>query len=231
MSVNSLSAYAAQTAAAAAGAAAGAGSAGAGGSAVPQISQADFLSLITAQLQNQDPTQPTNPNQFVQELASLSEVSGINGMQTSMSSLSSSMQSAQLLSGTSLIGHDVLAAGSIGTLAAGGSMSGAVELPAGTTAVAVQVTNASGQLVRTFQVAPSTGLTSFTWDGLTDSGTAAPPGAYSFSVTGDVGGQATSLTPMLQSKVDSVTLDPSTQNLTLNTGSGPLSLSDVVQVM
>jgi flagellar basal-body rod modification protein FlgD len=228
MSVDSISAYSAQTAAAAA---ASAGSASPSASAAPQISQADFLSLIVAQLQNQDPTQPTDPNQFVQELASLSEVSGIDGMQTSMSSLSSSMQSAQLLSGTSLIGREVLAAGSIGTLPAGGSVSGAFEAPAGTTAATVQVTDASGELVRTFQVAPSSGLTPFTWDGLTDSGAAAPPGAYSFSVTGDSGGTATSLTPLIQSKVGSVTIDPSTQNLTLNTDSGPLSLSSVVQVM
>lgn len=231
MSVDSISAYSSQTAAAAAAAAATASSSNASGSsAMPQLSQADFLSLITAQLRNQDPTQPTDPNQFMQELASLSEVSGITGMGTSVSNLSSSLQSAQLLSGTNLIGRQVLASGTSANLASGGTVSGAVEAPSGATNVTVQVTDSSGQLIRTFQVAPQSGLTSFTWDGLTNTGAAAPAGAYTISAAAVTGGTQTSLAPYIESKVNSVTLDPSTNTLTLNTDSGPLSLSNVVQV-
>jgi flagellar basal-body rod modification protein FlgD len=226
MSVDSISAYAAQTAAAAA-----AGSSGASGSAaMPQLSQSDFLSLIIAQLKNQDPTQPADPNQFVNEFASLSEVSGINGMQSSISNLSSTMQSSQLLSGTSLIGRHVLAPGTSAALAAGGTVSGALEVPSGATSVMVQVTDASGQLVRTFQVTPQAGLTGFTWDGLTNSGTAAPAGTYTFAAAATSGGVQSSLSPYLQSTVNSVTIDPTTQTLSLNTSSGPLSLSNVIQV-
>jgi len=229
MSVNSVGAFAAQTAAAAAASSAG-GSSGAA-AAMPQISQSDFLSLIIAQLKNQDPTQPADPNQFVNELASLSEVSGINGMQSSMSGLSNSMQSAQLLSGTNLIGRHVLAAGSTAALAAGGSVSGAVQAPAGANDVVIQVTDASGALVRTLQVAPqSSGLTGFTWDGMTNSGAAAPAGTYTISAAAVTGATATSLSPYLQSTVNSVTIDPSSQTLSLNTNAGTLSLSDVVQV-
>jgi flagellar basal-body rod modification protein FlgD len=228
MSVDSISAYAAQTAAAAASASSGSSGSSA---AMPQISQSDFLSLIIAQLKNQDPTQPADPNQFVNELASLSEVSGINGMESSMTNLSSSMQSSQLLSGTSLIGRQVLAAGTTATIAAGGSVSGAVQAPAGATAVMVQVTDSSGALVRTLQVAPqASGLTEFTWDGTTNSGAAAPAGTYTFAAAAVAGGTASSLSPYLQSTVNSVTIDPTTQTLSLNTSSGPLSLSNVVQV-
>ena len=228
MSVDSISAYAAQTAAAAA-----SGSSGSSGSvaAMPQISQSDFLSLIIAQLKNQDPTQPADPNQFVNELASLSEVSGINGMESSMTNLSSSMQSAQLLSGTSLIGHRVLAPGTTAAVAAGGSVNGAVQAPSGATSVLVQVTDSSGALVRTLQVTPqASGLTDFTWDGTTNSGSAAPAGTYTFAAAAITGGTASSLSPYLQSTVNSVTIDPTTQTLSLNTSSGPLSLSNVVQV-
>lgn len=228
MSVNSVSAYAAQTAAAAA-----ASSSGSSGSsaAMPQISQSDFLSLIIAQMKSQDPTQPADPNQFVNELASLSEVSGINNMDSSMGSLSSSMQASQLLSGTSLIGHQVLTAGTSAALAAGGSVSGAVQAPAGAGSVTIQVTDSSGALVRTLQVpAQASGLTSFTWDGTTNSETAAPAGTYTFSAAAVSGGAQTSLPPYLQSTVNSVTIDPRTQTLFLNTNAGTLSLGDVVQV-
>ena len=231
MSVDSVGAYAQQTAAAAAAAAASQASSAGGSAGLPQISQSDFLQLITAQLQNQDPTQPADPNQFVNELASLSEVSGINGMDSAMSNLSGSMQASQLLSGTSLIGRQVLAHGTSAALSAGGTVNGAVQAPVGATSVIVQVTDANGQLVRTLQVAPqSSGLTSFTWDGTTNSGTAAAPGTYTFAAAAMAGGTQTSVSPYLQTTVNSVTIDPSTQTLSLNTNSGPLSLSDVVQV-
>ena len=230
MSVDSVGAYAAQTAAAAATAAAGRSNT-AGGSGLPQISQSDFLRLITAQLQDQDPTQPADPNQFLNELASLSEVSGMNGMNSSISNLSSSMQSAQLLNGTSLIGHGVLALGTTAALTAGGKVSGAVPAPAGAGSVTIQVTDSTGQLVRTLQVTPnSSGLTRFTWDGTTNSGAPAPAGTYTFSASAVSGGTPASIPTLLQSTVDSVTIDPGTQTLSLNTNSGTLSLSDVVQV-
>ena len=228
MSVDSVGAYAAQTAAAAAAASSASGS---GSAAMPQINQSDFLSLIIAQMKDQDPSHPADPNQFVNELASLSEVSGINGMQTSMSNLSSTMQSSQLLTGTNLIGHQVLAAGTTAALAAGGSVSGAVPAPAGATAVTIKVTDSSGALVKTIQVTPgSASLTSFTWDGTNNSGTAAPPGTYTFSAAATAGGTQTSVPPYLQSTVSSVTIDPSTQTVYVNTASGTLPLSDVVQV-
>lgn len=227
MSVDSIGAYAAQTAANSAAVSSASGSS----AAMPQISQSDFLSLIIAQLKSQDPTQPADPNQFVNELASLSEVSGINGMQSSMSNLSSTLQSSQLLGGTSLIGHKVLSAGTTAALAAGGTVSGAVPVPSGAAGVTIQVTDSSGALVKTLQVAPtSSALTGFTWDGTTNSGAAAPAGTYMFSAAATTGSTQTSVPPYLQSTVNSVTIDPSTQALYLNTSSGTLSLSNVVQV-
>ena len=230
MSVDSIGAFANQTAAAAAAAAANQSSSSAAGGGLPQISQSDFQ-LITAQLQDQDPTQPADPNQMLNELASLSEVSGMNNMNGAIGNLSTSMQSSQLLSGTNLIGHGVLAAGTTAQLAAGGKVSGALAAPPGSGAITVQVTDSTGQLVRTFQVAPqSSGLTNFSWDGTNNSGTAAAAGAYTFTAATMSDGTPTSVSTYLQSTVNSVTIDPSTQTLSLNTNSGTLSLSDVVQV-
>lgn len=231
MSVDSIGAYSAQTAAAAAAAAASQNNANGGSGGLPPISQSAFLQLITAQLQHQDPTQPADPNQMLNELASLSEVSGMNNMDGAIGSLSSSMQSAQLLNGTNLIGHGVLASGTTAALAAGGKVSGAVQAPAGATSVTIQVTDSTGQLVRAFQVpSQSSGLTSFAWDGTTNSGAAAPAGTYTFAASAVSGGTQASVPTYLQSTVNSVTIDPSSQTLSLNTNSGTLSLSDVVQV-
>jgi flagellar basal-body rod modification protein FlgD len=230
MSVDSVGAYAAQTAAAAT--AASTSSTSASGIAMPQLSESDFLSLLVAQMQDQDPTQPADPTAFVSQLASFSEVSGMDSMQTSMTNLASSMLASQVASGTSLIGQQVVASTNTAALTSGGTVTGAVNIPSSASSVQVQVTDANGNPVSTFSVTPPSGggTTAFTWNGLASSGAAAPTGIYTFSVTANGGGTATSLTPMFASTVSSVSVNPTTQALTLNTNAGSVPLSSVVQV-
>ncbi|HWZ64796.1 MAG TPA: flagellar hook capping FlgD N-terminal domain-containing protein [Steroidobacteraceae bacterium] len=203
-------------------------------SAVPAnmtINQSQFLQLISTQMQNQDPLNPTDPTQFLAQIEGLSEVSSLQALQTSISSLTSSMQSAQMLSGTSLLGHSVLAPGSTAELSAGGSVSGAVSAPNGATNLTVSVTNASGALVDSFNVSPQgSGYTNFTWNGTTTSGAAAAAGQYSLSVNATVGAANQAVNPLLYSQVQSVTIDQSTQALDLNTVNGTIPLSSVVSV-
>ncbi len=190
-----------------------------------QISETGFLQLITTQLQDQNPLQPTDPTQFLAQIEGLSEVSSLQSMQ-------SSLQASQVLSGTSLLGKSVLAPGSTATLAAGGTVSGAVTAPAGATSLTVTVQDANGNIVKSFAVAPqASGLTNFTWDGTTTAGTPAAAGQYTLSVTAAVNGASQPVSPLVVSKVASVTIDPSTQALDLNTDNGTVALSSVVSVM
>lgn len=197
-------------------------------SAVPlnmQINQSQFLQLISAQLTDQNPMSPADPTQFVSQLEGMSEVS-------SMQSMQSSMQASQMLSGTSLLGHSVLAPGTQATLATGGSVGGAVTAPAGATKLTVSITDSSGAAVNTVNVTPaSSGLTAFVWDGKTSTGTAAPAGAYTIAVSATVNGSSQKVDPMVVSKVDTVLLDPTTQAIDLETDSGTIPLSSVVSIM
>jgi flagellar basal-body rod modification protein FlgD len=196
-----------------------------------QISQAGFLQLISTQMKNQNPLNPTDPTQFVAQIEGLSEVSSLQSLQTSLSGLASGLQASQVLSGTSLLGHSVLAPGSSATLAAGGSVSGAVTAPAGTSSLTVSVSDASGALVDAFTIAPqASGHTNFTWNGTTASGSAAPAGQYTLKISAAVGGATQSVSPLLYSAVQSVTIDPSTQTLDLNTVNGTVPLSSVVSI-
>ena len=196
-----------------------------------QISQAGFLQLISAQMQSQNPLNPTDPTQFLTQIEGLSEVSSLQSLQTSIAGLTSGLQSAQMLNGTALLGHSVLAPGSSATLAAGGTVSGAVSAPTGATSLTVSVSDSSGALVDSFAVAPqSSGYSKFTWNGTTTGGSAAPAGQYTLSVTAAVGGASQSVSPLVYSQVQSVTIDPSTQTLELNTVNGTVPLSSVVNI-
>lgn len=196
-----------------------------------QISEAGFLQLISSQLQNQDPLDPTDPTQFLSQIEGLSEVSSLQSLQTSISGLASGLQGSQMLNGTSLLGHSVLAPGSTATLASGGTLSGAVTAPAGAGSLTVSITDPSGALVAAFNVAPQTsGYTPFSWNGTTSTGAAAPAGQYTVNVNATVGTSSQSVSPLVYSQVESVTIDPSTQNLDLNTNNGTIPLSSVVSV-
>ncbi len=190
-----------------------------------QINQADFLRLITTQLQSQNPLSPADPTQFVTQLEGMSQVSAMQSMQ-------SSLQTSSIMSGTSLIGRSVLAPGSQATLTSGGGIGGAVQAPAGTSKLTVSVQDSTGATVSSFNVTPAdTGLTSFTWNGKTGSGTAAAAGQYTIRVNATVDGKAQSLDPMVVNKVDSVLLDPTTNAVDVETQSGNVPLSSIVAVM
>jgi flagellar basal-body rod modification protein FlgD len=207
--------------------------AGAASSTVPSndtLTESDFLQLMVTQMQNQDPTSPSDPSAFLGQLAQMSEVSSLDNMQSSLATLSSSLLSSQAVSGASLVGHDVLASGTTGSLTSGGTLNGAVQTPAGATSLTVAVTDANGNVVSTFAVAPQSGLTGFTWNGTTSGGASAPAGNYSFAVTATVNGSTQAVTPLIESTVQSVTIDQTSQSLDLNTANGVIPMSNVVSV-
>jgi len=190
-----------------------------------------FLTLMLAQLRNQDPMKPLEPTEFIGQLAQFTTVSGIREMQDSMSSMVDSLRSSQALSGAQIVGRDVLAAGSTAKFDGVGTVGGAIELPEGVREASVLIRDASGALVARGSLPAEAGLQSFGWDGTRSDGTMSPAGSYQFEVIANVGGRNQSMEVMLRSRVNSVTLDANGRGLTLNTPNGSLLLSDVRQVM
>ena len=195
-----------------------------------QLGADSFLKLMLTQLKNQDPMSPQDPTAFLGQLAQLSTVQGIQSMQTDISSLTSALRSSQVLDGTMLVGHTVLAANETARLAETGDVSGQVTVPKYATAVQLVVSDASGQAVRTVPMSNAEGTGTFHWDGTTLLGTRAPAGTYTLKVVASVGGQTQQLETQVNSRVNSVTIDPATSSLTLNTDIGPVALAKVRSV-
>jgi flagellar basal-body rod modification protein FlgD len=130
-----------------------------------------------------------------------------------------------------MVGREVLVASGETSLAAEGSVRGAIDVPSGASSVQVNVTDASGQLVRTMALPTNAGLNDFEWDGIADSGARAPAGEYNLEAVANVGGASHSLETLLTSRVSSVTIDAG-RGLTLNTTTlGARTLSEVRRVM
>ncbi len=193
--------------------------------------QDQFLTLMLAQLKNQDPLKPLEPSEFLGQLAQFSTVTGIQGMQQTMSGLAEASRASQVLEGAALVGRNVLTETSAARLTGGSPIHGAIDVPAGATSVELTVRDATGALVRRFQPPAAEGSVEFSWNGLTDGGDAAPAGMYRFEAVARTGGRAESLPLLLSQRVDSVSIDATSQGLTLNTASGAVSLANVRRVM
>jgi len=206
------------------GAATAAGSATLGGT--------NFLTLMLAQLKNQDPTSPVDSNQFLSQLASLSTVQGITQLNSSFSSLSSSLVSSQALQASSLLGHQALVSSSTANLAANGTVSGAISVPQATSQAVLNISDSSGALVRQINLgAQSTGLANFSWDGKAGDGSALPAGQYALSAQIAGANSGTAVSTYVNGTVQSVTMGAGSSGLTLNvSGLGSVAFSNVQQI-
>jgi flagellar basal-body rod modification protein FlgD len=193
----------------------------------------DFLKLMITQFKNQDPLKPMESGEFLGQLAQFGTVSGIKDLQGQFEGLSGALVSNQALQASSLLGRDVLVASPAGWLPAGGSLDGAVDLPGGAQNVRLQVFDAAGQLVRTFDLGQSAqGLARFSWDGQTSAGTVAPEGRYTIQAHTLLNGRVQNAAQVLvQAPVESVTIGAGQRGLSLSLrGLGDIPMSDVRQI-
>jgi flagellar basal-body rod modification protein FlgD len=191
----------------------------------------DFLTLMTAQLKEQDPLNPTDSNQFLGELSELSTVEGISQLNTNVSSLSNSLLQTQAVNSAGLVGQTVLAATGNAQLSSGGTISGAVAVPANASAVTLTISNSAGQTVAQYAMPTTQGMQSFSWDGATSSGGTAPADTYSVAASAMVSGNSQTANTYLNGTVTSVTLDSTNNSVLLNTSQlGPVALTSVEQI-
>jgi flagellar basal-body rod modification protein FlgD len=199
---------------------------------MPQFGADQFITLMLAQIKNQDPLKPLEPAEFLGQLAQFSTVTGIQEMGSSVSDLVGSMRSSQALSGANLVGRDVLAPGDTAVFDGTTPVRAAVEAPDGAERIDFVVRDASGAVVRRAQVQPSvSGVTEMAWDGRADNGTVMPAGAYRIEALSRFGARGESAQVLLRSRVDSVTLDAAGGGIVLNTTNGSRPLGAVRRVM
>jgi len=202
-----------------------------------ELNQEDFLTLMITQLKNQDPMKPMDPAQYVGQLAQFSSVSGLAEINEQIGALTNSLRGNQVLDGAGLIGRTVIAPGNSIYLseAIEGEVrgpQGLINVPAGASAVQLVVKDSSGALVKTQALDSDRGMQAFTWDGTTNEGSAAPAGAYRIEVIARVGEQNVSLNTSVAARGSSVSLDPATGVLMLDTDSlGELAMGDIERVL
>jgi flagellar basal-body rod modification protein FlgD len=161
-------------------------------------------------------------------------VQGITNLNTSFTALSSSLVSSQAMQASSLLGHKALVGSKTAELTAGGTVTGAVQVPQTTSDVVLSISDSSGALVRQIDLGPqATGLANYSWDGKQTDGSQAPAGTYTLSAqyAGSAAAGATAATTYVNGVVQSVTMGAGSSGLTLDvSGLGSVLFSNVQQI-
>jgi flagellar basal-body rod modification protein FlgD len=176
----------------------------------------DFLTLLTAQLKNQDPLQPLDSTQFVEQLASFSSVEQQVGANEKLDRLIEQGASQELSELGGWIGQAVEAESALFELDSEG-LSLPVPSTPGIESAEARITDADGEEVGRVSFDPA--LEAFEWSGDLDGGGSAAPGQYgiAFSFT-DGDGRISRVEAGAVGSVAEARVDSGGPLLTLDTG-------------
>jgi len=198
-----------------------------------ELGQEEFMRLLVAQLNNQDPTKPMDNAEFLSQIAEFSMVDGIQGMETSLSDLGASMMSTRAMQASSLVGRDVISASNQAAFVPGEEIEGVIAIPGSASAVQIQISDSSGQLVKVLDIGNvDAGLHKFSWDGLLDDGASIDTGNYKVTASGLVDGAVEALPAFASVQVTSVSIGAGGSEISLNLDGGDsVSYADVLQYL
>lgn len=175
-----------------------------------------FLTLLTAQLQNQDPLDPLDSNEFVAQLVSFTGVEQAIATNTNLENLIALIKTDQAATAVGYLGTTVEATGDQIILVNEQALF-AYTLPENTKSTSVLIVDEAGNTVFAGQGNITAGKHYIVWDGRDAAGNLKPDGIYKVTVTSfAVDDSILSIPTIIGGRVTRVeTIDGET-NLTIN---------------
>ena len=188
------------------------------------LGKEDFLTLLVAQLQNQDPLNPSDPTEFTAQLAQYSSLEQLMSVNENIENLASTSQNQQQLSALGLMGREVVV--DQGDFQLGDSdVTLGYQLDAQADRVELHVQDSRGNSLAVLKPADMTAGNHFmTWDGTDSNGLPIAQGDYTLSILAlDSNEEGIASQPLIKGRVTGVDLDGSQSTLVTNCGSYSLS--------
>lgn len=193
--------------------------------------QSSFLTLLVAQLKNQDPTNPLQNNELTTQLAQISTVGGIEKLNTTLGSISGQLNNNQSIQTSTLIGHGVMIPGEKVLVGKEAITPFGVELVQGAEKVTATISDKDGKVVRTIDLGGlNAGVHTFDWNGTLNDGSKATEGAYSVAINAINGGTQLVAQPLNFAMVTGVVRSNGDTLLDLGTY-GTSSLDQIRQII
>lgn len=197
-----------------------------------QMDQNDFLTLMTAQLKNQDPFEPVDNSQMVAQMAQFSSLAGISEMNSTLKAMATRLGATTTTDMMSWVGRTALVQGNVAYPRTDGTLGGSIDLAADATNVSVTIEGPNGQILKTVELgAQKKGNFDFEWDGTTDSGDPAGAGPFTIRTAArNADGGSVTATPLVWAPVTSVTMGSDGTPLLTLPGIGQVSANSVRKV-
>lgn len=192
----------------------------------------NFMTLLVAQMQNQDPTNPMDNNQLTSQLAQFNTASGVQKLNNTLNNVGTLVTSMQQMNASQWVGRTVLTEGvPVISMNDGGNKKIAFSLNNDTDKVAIMLTDSQGYSYRTELKNVKAGVHQYNLDELSDF---QPDGPYSQSdnvykvsfFASNEDGASPDIVALKENKVDSVSFTPTGAVLQLGL-SGTATLGDV----
>lgn len=152
------------------------------GAAKNALDKNAFLSLLVAQLKNQDPTNAQDPNQMVSQMAQFSALEQQQNSNTLLTSLQSQLSALYQGQAAGMVGKKVQVTSSSLNLQ-NGSASIGVNLPSAAADVSISILNSSGKKVATLTPgAMASGAQVVNWNGKDSNGNQLADGTYTVAI-------------------------------------------------
>ncbi|WP_295164388.1 flagellar hook assembly protein FlgD [uncultured Buchnera sp.] len=128
--------------------------------------QKNFLSLLMAQIKNQDPTDPIKNTELTSQLAQINTATGIEKLNNTVGKFSNKINQSQNIQVSALIGHHVMIPSSQIVHTEGIETKFGMELINDTTKVNIKITDDKGQIIYVKEMENlKSGIYGFIWDG------------------------------------------------------------------
>ncbi|MHD0644061.1 flagellar hook assembly protein FlgD [Pseudomonas aeruginosa] len=190
-----------------------------------------FMTLLIAQMKNQDPLNPLDNAELTSQLAQISSVQGIEQLNTTLAGINDQIDAGKTLSAQALIGHGVMVPGNKIVVGDGQSTPFGIELASDAESVLVTIKNSAGETVRKLDAGKvEAGNEAFSWDGKLEDGSVAPDGAYTVSIEAkSSSGAGVTVTALNYAQVGGVKANGKDPILQLGALFGEVKLSEVRQ--
>lgn len=176
------------------------------------LGQDDFMTMLIAELKNQDPLNPMEGKDFAAQLAQFSSLQQLSNLNTTMSTLPTYLQAFSNAQMAGIIGDEAVASGDTITVS-GSSTNISFSLPSDIAGGTLKVYNSRGSQVGSADLGSlSSGINTITWDTSSVSS-----GDYTFTISAaDKSGNAVAATTLISGTVTGVTYKDDTAYLTIN---------------
>ncbi|MBY6006468.1 flagellar hook assembly protein FlgD [Salipiger bermudensis] len=197
-------------------------------SSMSQLSEdyESFITLLTAQIQNQNPLEPMDSTTFISQLAQLSQVEQSVAVNDNLEGISNQLSSMSAITGLNLIGRSVVAPTERISLNEAGAAVAGYRLAGEASAVSMSIVSADGTVLRSYSglEGGSDALHGVTWDGMDYEGLPLPEGTYYMVLSAtDAQGNTVPGQTYAASRVNSMTYEDGLAMLHMENGESTLA--------